>query len=509
MNVLALLLVLASVAAAAAPVARSRVAFTLPERTLVPEGIAYDPETGDVFVGSIHQRKVVRVRRDGTVADFVPSGAHGLRVVLGLEVDPARRLLWAATAGEQRLESERGFSAVIAFDLATGRPAHRVEIDRPGEAHLFNDLAIAADGALFVTDSEAGTVLRVRPGQPPETLPGRFAYPNGIALSDDGTHLFVAHQTGVDVLDTRRAPEWRRVAPAPGGTLAGIDGLSFHDGSLVAVQNGIAPERVARFALSPGRDRVLAAEVLEMGHPRMRIPTTGVVAAGALLFIANSQLDRREEGHLPAWEALDETAVLSVPLAGAPRAGLRRPDLVDLTRLEPGIRLDIRYASPRNFLGRRVYAEPRAVLQRPAAEAVARAHRALAAKGYGLLVFDAYRPWWVTRLFWDETPEEKRDFVADPRKGSKHNRGCAVDLTLYDLATAKETAMPSAYDAFDETASPGYTGGTADERARRDLLRAAMEAEGFTVEPNEWWHFNCAGWEEYPVMDVAFADVPR
>jgi len=194
---------------------------------------------------------------------------------------------------------------------------------------------------------------------------------------------------------------------------------------------------------------------------------------------------------------------------GPPReqGRFRDPDLVELVVLEPGLKLDIRYATPNNFTGRAVYPEARAFLQQPAAEALVRAHRALALKGYGLLIFDGYRPWSITKLFWDVTPPEKREFVADPRKGSKHNRGCAVDLSLYDLATGREVEMPGAYDEMSERSSPDYAGGTADQRARREVLRAAMEAEGFSVEPNEWWHFNYKDWRGYPILDVPFSGI--
>jgi len=197
--------------------------------------------------------------------------------------------------------------------------------------------------------------------------------------------------------------------------------------------------------------------------------------------------------------------------AGPPRepGRFRAPDLVELTSLDPTIKLDVRYATDRNFVGRAVYPEARAFLQRPAAEALARAHRALAKEGYGLLVFDGYRPWSVTKLFWDLTPRAKRAFVADPKKGSKHNRGCAVDLSLYDLATGREVEMPSAYDDMSPRAHPGYGGGTPEQRVRRDRLRAAMEHEGFTVEPNEWWHFNYRDWRQWPILDVPFSAIRR
>jgi len=202
--------------------------------------------------------------------------------------------------------------------------------------------------------------------------------------------------------------------------------------------------------------------------------------------------------------------LVALPFQDAPpkEAGpFRAPDLVELVTLDPTIKLDIRYATPNNLAGRAVYAEARAFLQRPAADALVRAHRALAARGYGVLVFDGYRPWRVTRLFWDVTPPEKHEFVADPAKGSKHNRGCAVDLSMYDVKSGREVEMPSVYDEMSPRAYPTYEGGMAEARVRRDILRAAMEKEGFTVEPNEWWHFNYKDWAEYPILDLAFGDI--
>src|SRR2546423_4740763 len=151
---------------------------------------------------------------------------------------------------------------------------------------------------------------------------------------------------------------------------------------------------------------------------------------------------------------------------GPPREhrNFRRPDLVEITNLDAAIRLDIRYATSNNFLHRPVYKQARAFLQRPAAEAVVRANRALKPKGYGLMIFDGYQPWDITKLFWDSASdyERKIQFVANPKRGSRHNRGCAVDLTLYDLQTGNEVPMPSEYDEFSERAFPTYQGGTAE-----------------------------------------------
>lgn len=184
-----------------------------------------------------------------------------------------------------------------------------------------------------------------------------------------------------------------------------------------------------------------------------------------------------------------------------------KPDLVELTKLDPSIKLDIRYATKNNFLGRAVYPEARAFLQRPAADALARVNQSLKKEGLGLMIFDGYRPWAVTKIFWDETPVEKREFVADPAKGSRHNRGCAVDLTLYDLKTGQPLPMPSDYDEMNEKAHPDYAGGESKARTNRDKLRKAMEVEGFSIYPNEWWHFDFKGWEQYALMNLSFAEV--
>jgi D-alanyl-D-alanine dipeptidase len=182
----------------------------------------------------------------------------------------------------------------------------------------------------------------------------------------------------------------------------------------------------------------------------------------------------------------------------------RQDELVEIIKLDSTIKLDIRYATLNNFMKRKMYAQGWAFLQRPAAEGLLRVHRRLRVQGLGLLVFDGYRPWSVTKQFWDETPAGKHKFVADPQEGSKHNRGCAVDLSLYDLKSGGEITMPSPYDDFTERASPKHKGGTSKQRRMRDLLRKAMEEEGFSVDPGEWWHFDYKDWREYRVLDVPF-----
>jgi len=125
------------------------------------------------------------------------------------------------------------------------------------------------------------------------------------------------------------------------------------------------------------------------------------------------------------------------------------------------------------------------------------------------VIFDGYRPWAITKLFWEVTPDDKRKFVANPEKGSKHNRGCAIDLSIYDLKTGEPIDMPSAYDEFTERASPDYTGGSELQRANREMLRKLMEDAGFTVNPNEWWHFDFKDWEKYAIYDISFDEAAK
>jgi CubicO group peptidase (beta-lactamase class C family)/D-alanyl-D-alanine dipeptidase len=204
-------------------------------------------------------------------------------------------------------------------------------------------------------------------------------------------------------------------------------------------------------------------------------------------------------------EAIRGAVQLALP-PGEPGT-FRAPELVELVKLDATIRLDIRYATANNFLGVPIYTSARAFMQRPAAEALVRAHHRLAEKGYGLLIHDAYRPWQVTKLFWEATPDSGRIFVADPAKGSKHNRGAAVDLTLYDRTTGGPVRMVGGYDEFSPRSNPDYPGGRALERWHRELLRRAMEAEGFTVNEVEWWHFDHRDWPKYPIINRRFEEL--
>ena len=184
-----------------------------------------------------------------------------------------------------------------------------------------------------------------------------------------------------------------------------------------------------------------------------------------------------------------------------------KPDLVEIIKLDPTIKTDIRYATENNFMGIKLYDQPRAFLQREPAAALARVNHRLSGYGCGLIVYDAYRPWYVTKMFYDATPDHQKDFVANPSQGSRHNRGGAVDVGLYDLKTGKALDMGSGYDEFSIRADPDYPGGTSEQRELREMLRIVMEGEGFKVFHNEWWHFDFGEWKKYPIMNLRFDEI--
>jgi D-alanyl-D-alanine dipeptidase len=204
-------------------------------------------------------------------------------------------------------------------------------------------------------------------------------------------------------------------------------------------------------------------------------------------------------------DGLRRAALAAKPPAEPPS---KRPsDLVAVRALDPTIRIHTLYAGRDNFLGVPIYEKAGAFLQRPAAEALARVQQRLRAQGYGLLITDAYRPWFATKMFWDATPDEDHIYVADPAQGSRHNRGCAVDLTLVDLKTGRAVEMTGRVDEMSKRSHADYAGGTSRQRWYRARLRLAMEAEGFAVYPYEWWHFDYKDWADYPIGTATFTEL--
>lgn len=271
------------------------------------------------------------------------------------------------------------------------------------------------------------------------------------------------------------------------------DGALFVDGAgLSAAQ--LTPAGAGRYAIAGDGDLVLEKDAVRLNGTLLAFHDFGAETEAAIHKAVRAD---------PV--ALRQRALAATPpVETEPRLPA---DLVDLTTVDPRIRLDIRYAGANNFMGVALYERASAYLQRPAAEALGRTQKALGEKGYGLLIHDAYRPWFVTWMFWEATPPEDHAFVADPAKGSRHNRGCAVDLTLYDLKTGKPVEMPSRYDEFSARAYADFVGGTTKQRTVRALLREAMIAQGFEVYPEEWWHFDYKDWRRYGIGTQTFTQL--
>jgi D-alanyl-D-alanine dipeptidase len=309
-----------------------------------------------------------------------------------------------------------------------------------------------------------------------------------------------------DSLPAKPAPPpvaWRELI---GAYASGAETLYIYEdrGALVMLVDSSAPARLTRAS-----DSVFTT------------PAEGPLGGTSLLFHRNEiqagsrawrhlQLGPADGGQLRLTPVQPVAELLRVDRALTPPAesgAFLMPDLVEPAALDASIHLDIRYASTNNFLGSVFYPSAHAFLQCPAALALVRAARALRPLGYGLLIHDAYRPWYVTKVFWDATPPASRWLVADPARGSKHNRGAAVDITLYDLATRRPVEMPSTYDEATPRAQADFPGGTSLQRWHRALLRRVLESQGFTVNPSEWWHFDFRDWARYPILNTPFEEL--
>lgn len=303
------------------------------------------------------------------------------------------------------------------------------------------------------------------------------------------------------------------IAPPPGlAALVGQYGApdAFVDvyeicGALYADGGGLAAARLSGDRASGfhavGRDGA--------GHALAFSPDGSILRFDAAS-LARHDFGAEAQARITAAVSADPEALRRAALAAHPpqeRPSKRTSDLISVPDLDPAIRMHSLYAGTDNFLGVPIYERAGAYLQRPAAEALVRVQRALRKRGYGLLITDAYRPWFATRMFWDATPPEDHIFVADPAQGSRHNRGCAVDLTLYDLATGEPVEMPGRIDEMSKRSAADYAGGTSRQRWLRALLRREMQAQGFAVYPYEWWHFDYKDWADYPIGTATYTEL--
>ena len=300
-------------------IAGATVAFRIPQKGLITEGLAYDPVTRSFFVSSARKGTVHRIDRSGVARAFPIDGGRGVHSLSGIGVDATRRILWACSTASPRWESytkgDPNDAALVGFDLKTGALVKQV---RPADAGaFFDDLTVAADGTVYVSDS-TGAVLRLRPGANAlETVVPRgvIRSPQGLVLSADGKLLYVADYGGpIRAVDLRMGDVAPLAMPDDFQSM-GIDGLERAGRSLIAVQNGIEPNRVVSLDLSPDGLKILRATVLEMNHPLIDEPTIGKVVRGTYYFVGTSQGNKFDRGQ-PDVEKLSDGLVFRVPLAG-------------------------------------------------------------------------------------------------------------------------------------------------------------------------------------------------
>lgn len=305
------------------PAGSTMVLFRVFTPTFIPEGIAYDSDSGAYFVGGAHEREIVRIPRGAqTVDSFVTPGAGGLWAPLGMQADPPRRLLWVATAAIPQMRNaepgELGRAAVLAYDLGSGRLKRRHRLPDDGAEHVLGDLEVLRNGTIYVTDSKAGLLYALNSTSGKFTAltrPGQLASPQGLALSQDRKTLYVADYTqGLFAWDIEKKT-LSRLEVGAGISVYGIDGLDRYENQLVAVQNGIRPHRVVRFKLDPAGRRVLHARVMAANLAEFHEPSLGVVVGNRYSFVANSQWNRFDQNNrLPPKDQLRSPVVLRISL---------------------------------------------------------------------------------------------------------------------------------------------------------------------------------------------------
>lgn len=288
------------------PVVSSEPVFSVTAPDLIPEGLAFDPVDRVLYMGSMPTHTILRLTLDGKATTFVPPGRDGLGEVIGIRVDAGRRALWAASLSA----TETG---VFAFDLATGRLLRKATLPRQG--HLLNDLVVTPGGDVLVTDSDGSTIYRLAAGRGAlEALPVVVKWPNGIALSSDGSILFVAEvETGILRVDLASLATAALERPAR-LSLLGIDGLYARERELVAIHNWQFACQVVRYRTDARGTRVERVEVLERRDPRFRFPTTGAIVDGWFYFMANPQVDRFESGTITPGPPLEPIHMLRTRL---------------------------------------------------------------------------------------------------------------------------------------------------------------------------------------------------
>ena len=305
-----------------APAGESRLAFTIGEKGLIPESVAYDPVNETFYVGSVYQRKILSSDKHGTVREF--SSEHdGLWSAMGMKVDAGRRHLWVATTAHPQMarfkEAENGASALFKYDLKSGRLLKKYLLPNDSRKHWLGDLAINSRGDVFATDSLTPAVYTIQHQKDELELfisDASFVSLQGLDFTENERQLFVAdYSKGVFVIDLA-TKKVSNVATTPDSMLLGIDGLYFYKDSLIAIQNSAAPHRVVRLFLNKNHQGISHWKVVEANNPAFDEPTLGVLVKDTFYYIANSQwgaIDRK--GQLAQPDKLREPIILKTKLS--------------------------------------------------------------------------------------------------------------------------------------------------------------------------------------------------
>jgi sugar lactone lactonase YvrE len=303
------------------PLNTSSRAFTLAEKDLITEGVAYDSISGRFFVSSVRQRKILAVAPDGKTSEF-SSPRDNLWSVLGMKTDEKRRLLWVSTTAFPQMlgfkKTDEGASAIFKYDLTSGRLLKKYVLASASGRHGLGDLVVARNGDVWATDSVSPAIYRINPTRDeiePFLVDKSFVSLQGLTFTPDEKHLFVAdYSQGIFSVEmATKKIKW--LAPAGEVVALGVDGLYFHQGKLIGVQNGTNPQRVVRFSLSKDYLRLTAAETLEANHADFNEPTLGVLVGRDFYFVANSQYEMVDEkGEAGAPEKWREPVVLRLRL---------------------------------------------------------------------------------------------------------------------------------------------------------------------------------------------------
>ncbi|WP_109301783.1 SMP-30/gluconolactonase/LRE family protein [Aquimarina sp. AU474] len=304
----------------------SSIAFTIPEKDLLPESIAYDSLKNEFYIGSTRKGKIIKVSKDGSKKVFITPKKEGLWMIIGMEIDSKRRHLWVCSSGGDNLEGytlkddkEGRPAGVFKFDLNTGKLINKYILDIPGEIHFFNDIVINKNGDAYITHMFSEHALYTIPKEQ-DQLTKVFSsttikYPNGITFSGDESQIFIAHAEGVSVYNIKNrktlaleVPEHIKISKRES-----IDGLYYYKNSLIGIQPD--SKTVQQFKLNKTGSKILSAKPLEVNHPMMNNPTTGEIIKDKFYYVANAQFGSfNKDGSLFSSDKLYEVCILKLPL---------------------------------------------------------------------------------------------------------------------------------------------------------------------------------------------------